>query len=77
MAINQSEFERYTRTTAHDDGSCIIECSLGLWAVTARNKSQAIIEAKHYFIQYWNDGEYISDPMEKLAFIAQKFDMGY
>lgn len=35
-----------------------INCSKGLWGVTAPTKKQAEVEAKHYFIQYFGDGEY-------------------
>ena len=33
-------------------------CSKGLWGVCAPTKKQAEDEAKHYFIQYFEDGEY-------------------
>jgi hypothetical protein len=33
-------------------------CKKGLWSVTASTKEQCMHEAKHYFIQYYLDGEY-------------------
>ena len=33
-------------------------CTKGLFAVSSGNKQDALREAKHYFIQYYNDGEY-------------------
>ena len=40
-------------------GRCSINCKRGLWGVYANSEQQAMIEAKHYFVQYWSDGEYI------------------
>lgn len=40
-------------------------CKKGLFGVTAPTKEIAENEAKHYFIQYWADGEYIEDPEER------------
>lgn len=38
-----------------------INCKKGLWGVCAPTKEQAEKEAKHYFIQYFDDGEYGKD----------------
>lgn len=35
-----------------------VKCNKGLWQVSAPKKEVAIAEAKHYFIQYFEDGEY-------------------
>ena len=35
-----------------------IECTKGLFSVYARTKEDAEKEAKHYFYQYFSDGEY-------------------
>lgn len=36
-----------------------IRCCLGLWAVHALDSRTAEYEAKHYWIQYYMDGEYV------------------
>ena len=33
-------------------------CLKGLWSVTGLTKEQCMKEARHYFIQYYQDGEY-------------------
>lgn len=35
-----------------------INCRKGLWGVSAANKDDAEREARHYFAQYFQDGEY-------------------
>ena len=35
-----------------------IDCPKGLWGVTSENYSEAEQEARHYFWQYMEDGEY-------------------
>ncbi len=35
-----------------------ITCKLGLWSVQAPTAEQADSEARHYWIQYYDDGEY-------------------
>ena len=35
-----------------------IDCVKGLWGVDAPTLEQAEDEARHYFRQYWSDGEY-------------------
>lgn len=35
-----------------------IECKIGLWSVSGADVDRVINEAKHYFIQYYYDGEY-------------------
>jgi hypothetical protein len=37
---------------------CEISCKKGLWGTSAPTKEQALSEAKHYFWQYYSDGEY-------------------
>ena len=50
-------FERYTNYKITEFGH-EINCSKGLWGVCAQTKKQAEDEAKHYFWQYYEDGEY-------------------
>jgi len=44
----------------HDRDRCLHKytCTKGLFAVSAWKKKDALREAKHCFIQYYNDGEY-------------------
>jgi len=39
-------------------GRFAIDCKKGLWGVEAATEQEAIQEARHYFIQYYRDGEY-------------------
>jgi len=39
-------------------GQVEIRCKLGLWSVSGREHKEVKIEAKHYWIQYYEDGEY-------------------
>lgn len=39
-------------------GRVFVRCKKGLWAVDAPNKEQALREARHYFVQYYADGDY-------------------
>lgn len=40
------------------DGTIEIHCKLGLWGVSGINKDRVEREAKHYWAQYYRDGEY-------------------
>lgn len=53
-----SLFEKWTERRRLNDGRYRIKCKKGNWSVEAPNKSQATQEAMHYFIQYFQDGEY-------------------
>lgn len=56
--MEQSEFEKNTTTTRIGSGyEC--KCNKGLWSVYAPTENQAISEGVHYFLQYWEDGEYL------------------
>ena len=35
-----------------------INCKLGLWGVSSPNQEMIEKSARHYWIQYFNDGEY-------------------
>lgn len=37
-----------------------IECKLGLWAVHSKDRNIVESNARHYWIQYYRDGEYDS-----------------
>lgn len=60
--IELSEFEKFTKcvTVKKSKGRVEIDCKLGLWGVDAPTLEQAVGEAKHYFTQYLEDGEYSS-----------------
>lgn len=51
-------FSRYTETKLMKDGRVEIHCKRGFWGVSAASEDEAIREAKRYFIQYFEDGEY-------------------
>lgn len=42
------------------NGRHIYGCPKGLWEVSSPDRKVAEREARHYFIQYYNDGEYSS-----------------
>ena len=46
-------------TETHDtDGRTCFDCNKGLWAVSAPDPYTALKEARHFYTQYVNDGEY-------------------
>lgn len=64
------DFEECTNTV-FDGDMWDIECKLGLWGVSGKDKVQVKDEALHYFWQYKEDGEYYriiggESPAEKL-----------
>lgn len=40
------------------NGRQIYECPKGLWSVSSPERAVAEREARHYFQQYYSDGEY-------------------
>ena len=56
MDINES-FEKHTEYT-RVGGRHEVKCLSGFFAVSAGTKEDAMREARHYFIQYFSDGEY-------------------
>jgi aspartate/tyrosine/aromatic aminotransferase len=44
------------RTTDRDWHS--IRCARGLWSVAGQSPAQVEIEARHYWMQYYRDGDY-------------------
>lgn len=61
--VNRTETnidEAYDKFTKHKKTKhgYEISCTKGLWGITAATKEQAEREAKHYFVQYFSDGEY-------------------
>ena len=60
MAIpSTSLFDRCVKVR-HVGQRVQIRCRLGLWSVEATNLAVAEREARHYWVQYWKDGEYDS-----------------
>lgn len=51
-------FIKNTETKMMKNGRVEIHCKRGLWGVDAPTYAEAMHEAKHYFIQYYEDGEY-------------------
>jgi len=51
------EFNKNTYKSIKD-GQYAVNCKKGLWGVTASTREEVMREARHYFIQYYMDGEY-------------------
>lgn len=51
-------FSLHTETKLMRNGRVEIHCKRGFWGVSAASMEEAIREAKRYFIQYFEDGEY-------------------
>lgn len=49
------EFEKCVKRS---EGGRSIDCKLGLWGITSYSPESAEREARHYWIQYYQDGEY-------------------
>jgi len=54
----EASFAANTETKLMRNGRVEIHCKRGFWGVSAANQEEAMREAKHYFIQYFEDGEY-------------------
>jgi len=51
-------FERCIERGALGKSELMIRCKLGLWGCYGFDKGQLEAEARHYWIQYYQDGEY-------------------
>lgn len=51
-------FDRCVRRKLRNDGRLSIRCRIGLWSVESADLDAAEREARHYWIQYYQDGEY-------------------
>ena len=58
--MNEKLFGRCTETKLKKDGTVEIHCKLGLWATFGRDRQSVEREARHYWVQYYVDGEYDS-----------------
>ena len=62
MHVRNMDFETAyamsVTTTDLKNGGVEIKCNKGLWSVYASTLKEAEREAKHYFAQYFSDGEY-------------------
>jgi hypothetical protein len=50
--------EAFDKCVTRSHGGKSIDCRLGLWGIHACNIEDAEREARHYWIQYFRDGEY-------------------
>ena len=57
-------FKRFTKHKKTKHGYKV-DCVMGFWGVIAPTKEEALREARHYFRQYFDDGEY-DDPVDEL-----------
>lgn len=57
MSFENEDFEKCVERK-HGKGFYDILCRCGFWGVSTSNKEESEREAKHYWIQYYNDGEY-------------------
>jgi len=63
-------FDRCAETKLFRDGVIQIHCKLGLWSVQGRDARHTRREAMHYWIQYFEDGEYndlLSNPSRQTS----------
>lgn len=51
-------FEKCVVRKAGKHGDVEINCRLGLWGVSGGNRATVEAEARHYWVQYFGDGEY-------------------
>lgn len=56
--MQADEFERCIERKLMKDGRTEIHCKLGLWSVSTPDAKTAECEARHYWQQYYTDGEY-------------------
>lgn len=52
------QFQKNTKSSLTATGTLTIRCRKGLWAVSSRDHDAVKRDARHYFFQYWKDGEY-------------------
>ena len=58
--MNDALFRQCCETKLMKDGQVRILCKLGLWGVYSLDREQAERDARHYWMQYYIDGEYDS-----------------
>lgn len=51
-------FERCVTRTVRRSNRYDIDCKLGLWGASGPDPESVEREARHYWIQYFSDGEY-------------------
>ena len=61
-ALNTMEllrsFDRCVKWECESDGTVSCVCKVGLWSVYGKDREWVEREARHYWIQYFEDGEY-------------------
>lgn len=50
-------YKKFTSTKKTTTGYSV-KCKKGFWRVDAKSKTIAEVQARHYFVQYYMDGEY-------------------
>lgn len=56
--VQTFEIEDLVDYEQREDGTHVYTCKNKLWSVESMNRTQAIGDAMHYWLQYWLDGEY-------------------
>ena len=67
------DFEKHSTTISLYAGMYECSCNKGLWAIYAPTKEEAKEQGFYYFIQYWDDGEYLPKE-EKAKRLMEKLD---
>ena len=55
----REDFKENSRTIRSHNNLWECSCNIGLWGVYAPSKREAELEGFNYFVQYWQDGEYL------------------
>lgn len=54
----EAAFRKHTIRRVRHGGRYSVRCRRGLWAVEGPDRESVDAEARHYFRQYYEDGEY-------------------
>lgn len=56
--IGLLKFKQNTRRRTQKNGNLIIRCKRGLWSCEGPDHDEVERQARHYFLQYYQDGDY-------------------
>lgn len=74
-AYKKWTIRRHKKGRDSKPGEYVIKCKKGLWAIYAPWGQEELAEAdaRHYFAQYYEDGEYEEDEAKKLQKMQDMF----